>query len=83
MSRSGRAGRKEFERSALPRNERTEKDAPFSGTACEEAVGTPSEREGTITTLMDTVRMEAPTRSPVQPAAPLDPPRDTASVSGS
>jgi hypothetical protein len=30
---------------------------------------------------MDTVRIEAPTRSPVQPAAPLDPPRDSASES--
>ncbi len=34
-----------------------------------------------MTTLMDSVRIEAPTRSQVQPAAPLDPPRDTASVS--
>jgi hypothetical protein len=34
-----------------------------------------------MTTLMDTVRIEAPERSPVQPAAPLDCPRDTASVS--
>jgi hypothetical protein len=34
-----------------------------------------------MTTLMDTGRIEAPTRSPVQPAAPLDPPRDTASES--
>jgi hypothetical protein len=32
-----------------------------------------------MTTLMDTVRIEAPTRSPVQPAAPLDPRRDNAS----
>ena len=31
-----------------------------------------------MTTLTDTVRIEVPTRSPVQPAAPLDPPRDTA-----
>jgi hypothetical protein len=36
-----------------------------------------------MTTLMDTVRIEAPERSPVQPAAPLDCPRDTASVSHS
>lgn len=32
-----------------------------------------------MTTLMDSVRIDVPTRSPVQPAAPLDPPRDTAS----
>jgi hypothetical protein len=36
-----------------------------------------------MTTLMDTVRIEAPTRSPVQPAAPLDPSRDAASGSRS
>jgi hypothetical protein len=36
-----------------------------------------------MTTLMDTVRIEAPTRSPVQPAAPLDAPRDAASESRS
>ena len=30
-----------------------------------------------MTTLMDPVRIEVPTRSPVQPAAPLDPERDT------
>jgi hypothetical protein len=34
-----------------------------------------------MTTLMDAVRIEAPARSPVQPAAPLDPPRDSASES--
>jgi hypothetical protein len=34
-----------------------------------------------VTTLIDTVRIEVPTRSPVQPAAPLDPPRDSASRS--
>jgi len=34
-----------------------------------------------MTTLMDTVRIETPTRSPVQPTAPLDPPQDTASES--
>jgi hypothetical protein len=34
-----------------------------------------------MTTLIDTVRIEVPTRSPVQPAAPLDPPRDNASRS--
>ena len=32
-----------------------------------------------MTTLMDPVRIDVPTRSPVQPTAPLDPPRDTAS----
>ena len=31
-----------------------------------------------MTTLMDTVRIEAPKRSPVKPTAPLDPPRDAA-----
>ena len=36
-----------------------------------------------MTTLVDTVRIEAPTRSPVQPVAPLDPPRDVASDRGS
>jgi hypothetical protein len=34
-----------------------------------------------MTTLTDPVRVEVPMRSPVQPAAPLDPPRDTASES--
>jgi len=34
-----------------------------------------------MTTLMDPVRIEVPTRSPVQPAAPLDPERDTVSES--
>ena len=34
-----------------------------------------------MTTLMDAVRIETPKRSPVRPAAPLDPPRDTASES--
>lgn len=34
-----------------------------------------------MTTLMDAVRFEAPTRSPVKPAAPLDPPRDAATES--
>jgi len=34
-----------------------------------------------MTTLIDTVRIEVPTRSPVQPAAPLDLPRDNASRS--
>ena len=51
---------------------------PFIGTVCEEAVGSPSKRGGTMTTLMDTVRIEAPKRSPVKPTAPLDPPRDAA-----
>ena len=31
-----------------------------------------------MTTLMDTVRIEAPTRPPVRPTAPLDAPRETA-----
>jgi hypothetical protein len=34
-----------------------------------------------MTSLMDAVRIEAPKRSPVKPAAPLDPPRDSASES--
>ena len=36
-----------------------------------------------MTTLMDSVRIDVPTRSPVQPAALLDPPKDTASESRS
>jgi hypothetical protein len=36
-----------------------------------------------MTTLMDTVRVEAPTRPPVKPAAPLDAPRDGATESRS
>lgn len=36
-----------------------------------------------MTTLTDTVRIEAPTRPWVPPAVPLDPPRDTASESRS
>ena len=36
-----------------------------------------------MTTLIDTVRIEAPTRPPVGPTAPLDPPRDTATKSRS
>jgi hypothetical protein len=34
-----------------------------------------------MTTLTDVVRIEATKRSPVKPAAPLDPPRDSASES--
>ncbi len=34
-----------------------------------------------MTSLMDAVRIEVPARSPVQPAAPLDPPRESASES--
>jgi hypothetical protein len=34
-----------------------------------------------MTTLIDTVRIEVPMRSPIQPAAPLDHPRDNASRS--
>ena len=36
-----------------------------------------------MTTLIDTVRIEVPTRSPVQPAAPLNPPGDAATGSRS
>lgn len=36
-----------------------------------------------MTTLTDTVRIEAPTRSPVSPAAPLDALRDTSTESRS
>ena len=36
-----------------------------------------------MTTLIDTVRIEAPTRSPVRPASPLDPSLDDASESRS
>lgn len=38
--------------------------------------GKPFWREAGMTTLTDTVRIEAPKRSPVKPAAPLDNPRD-------
>jgi len=34
-----------------------------------------------MTTLIDPVRIDVPPRSPVQPTAPLDPPRDNASES--
>jgi hypothetical protein len=56
---------------------------PFIGTVCEEAVGSPSNRGGTMTTLMDPVRIDAPKRSPVRPTAPVDPPRDTSTESRS
>jgi len=56
-----------------------EKKHPLIGTVCEEAVGSPSKRGGTMTTLMDTVRIQAPDRSPVKPVSPLDPSWDTAS----
>jgi len=36
-----------------------------------------------MTTLMDTVRIDVPTRSPIKPAAPLDPPQDAATESRS
>jgi hypothetical protein len=36
-----------------------------------------------MTTLIDTVRIEAPTRPPVRPTAPLDAPRDSATESRS
>ena len=36
-----------------------------------------------MTALTDTVRIDTPTRSPVEPAAPLDPPRDAATESRS
>ena len=36
-----------------------------------------------MTTLIDTVHIEVPTRSPVQPATPLDAPRDAATGSRS
>lgn len=51
---------------------------PFIGTVCEEAVGSPSKLGGTMTTLIDTVRIEPPKRSPVKPAAPLNPREDAA-----
>lgn len=52
---------------------------PFIGTVCEEAVGSPSNRGGTMTPLMDTVRIDAPKRTPVRPASPLDPSWDDGS----
>ena len=36
-----------------------------------------------MTTLMDTVRIDVPTRSPIKPAAPLDPPQDASTKSRS
>jgi hypothetical protein len=57
----------------LYRSERMGEAPHPTGTVCEEAVGSPSNRGGTMTTLMDTVRIEAPERSPVRPVSPLDP----------
>jgi hypothetical protein len=57
----------------LFRSERMMGKHPSIGTVCEEAVGSPSKRGGTMTTLMETVRIEAPKRSPVRPVSPLDP----------
>jgi hypothetical protein len=67
----------------LSRSERIGTKHPFIGTVYEEAVGSPSKRGGTMTTLMDTVRIEPPKGSPVKPAAPLDPPEDAATESRS
>ena len=57
----------------ISRSERMMANHPSIGTVCEEAVGSPSNRGGTVTTLMDTVRIKAPERSPVRPVSPLDP----------
>src|SRR6266498_1017362 len=64
---------------SIIRSETMREKHPFIGTVCEEAVGSPSKRGGTMTTLMDTVRIEAPKRSPVRPVSPLDPSWDNAS----
>jgi hypothetical protein len=53
-----------------------EEKHPFIGTVCEEAVGSPSKRGGTMTTLTDTVRIEAPARPRSKPAAAVDARRD-------
>jgi len=50
--------------------------APPIGTVCVEAVSSPSDRGGTMTTLTDPVHVDVPERAAVQPAAPLDPPRE-------
>ena len=63
----------------ITRSERMVWKYPSIGTVCEEAVGSPSNRGGTMTTLMDTVRIEAPSRSPVRAASPLDPSWDDGS----
>jgi hypothetical protein len=64
---------------SIIRSETMGEKHPSIGTVCEEAVGSPSKRGGTMTTLMDTVRIEAPKRSPASPASPLDPSWDNAS----
>ena len=76
MSPSGRAGRKEFERSAPERREWEGRTIHPVGPFCEEAVGSPSNRGGTMTTLTDPVHVDVPERAAVQPTAPLDPPRE-------
>ena len=63
----------------ITRSERMVGKYPSIGTVCEEAVGSPSNRGGTMTTLMDTVSIEAPDRSPVRPVSPLDPSWDDGS----
>ena len=63
----------------ISRSERKVEKHPSIGTVCEEAVGSPSNRGGTMTTLIDTVRIEAPDRSLVRPASPLDPSWDDGS----
>jgi hypothetical protein len=64
---------------AITRSEIMVAKYPSIGTVCEEAVGSPSNRGGTMTTLMDTVRIDAPKRLPVRPASPLDPSWDDGS----
>src|SRR4029453_16780415 len=47
-----------------------------TGTVCVEAVSSPSDRGGTMTTLTDPVHVDVPERAAIQPVAPLDPPRE-------
>jgi hypothetical protein len=49
-----------LKRWSIIRSDRTREKYPFIGTVCEEAVDSPSNRGGAMTTLMDTARIEAP-----------------------
>jgi hypothetical protein len=44
----------------------------LTGTACEEAVGSPPYEEGIMTTMADPVFLATPPRTPIEPTAPLD-----------
>src|SRR4029450_8656294 len=51
--------------------------APPTGPVWVEAVSSPSDRGGTMTTFTYPVPVDVPERAAVQPAPPLDPPRET------